>query len=160
MFNYNAESGCCPRFDPEKWDGKEFVWQDKLFLRDEVKTFFYVPVNFEKVIVRLWNAAEEAGALTPEPPVCLSLHPSPWKMEIRLEVAKEVPGFENVGMSGHYFCRVFEGPYAKVDKYLREMKEWVTGKGFEAKNLFMWYVYCPKCAKFYGKTLTAIFAET
>jgi hypothetical protein len=27
---------CCPKFDPEPWDGKEVVWREKRFLKDRV----------------------------------------------------------------------------------------------------------------------------
>ena len=30
----NAETGCCPRFDPELWDVREITLEDRLFVKD------------------------------------------------------------------------------------------------------------------------------
>ncbi len=48
----NSETGCCPRFDPEPWDEKEVTFEDKLFVKDHVTSFFHIPLNFGKVMVR------------------------------------------------------------------------------------------------------------
>ena len=48
----NSETGCCPRFDPEPWDEKEVTFDDKLFVKDHVTSFFHIPLNFGKVMVR------------------------------------------------------------------------------------------------------------
>ena len=47
-----AETGCCPRFNPEPWDEKEVTFQDKLFIKDHVISFFHIPLNFGKVMTR------------------------------------------------------------------------------------------------------------
>jgi hypothetical protein len=159
MQNYNAESGCCPRFSPEKYDGKEFVWKDKLFVKDHVCTFFHMPLNFGKVITRCWTKVEEAGALTPEPPLVLSDHTSLWNMDLYIEVTKDVPGVRMAKLSGTYFTKVFEGPYSKMGRWENMMKDWVTAKGKTVKHHLMSYVYCPKCAKFYGKNYVVFVTE-
>ena len=46
MAGNNHELECCPKFNPEPWDGKTLEWKDKLFIKDKVFTFFYMPVNF------------------------------------------------------------------------------------------------------------------
>ena len=154
MFNYNAESGCCPRFVTDKWDEKEFTWNGKLFVKDRVRTVFYIPIGFGKVITRCWKKIEEAGALTPEPPPVLSDHTSPWNMDLYIEVTKEVPGAEMAQLSGTYLTKVFEGPYSEIGKQEKAMKEWVAAKGKSIEKYLMYYTYCPKCAKFYGKNPT------
>ena len=63
----DSETGCCPRFNPEPWDQKEVTWQDKLFLKDRVKSFCHIPLNFGKVMVRDMEAITKADALAPEP---------------------------------------------------------------------------------------------
>jgi hypothetical protein len=63
----NAETGCCPRFNPEPWDKKEHVWQDKLFLKDHVVSFMHIPLNFGQVMVRDMQKIKSADALSPEP---------------------------------------------------------------------------------------------
>jgi len=48
----NSETGCCPRFDPAPWNEKEITWQDRLFLKDRVRSIFHIPLNFDKLMVR------------------------------------------------------------------------------------------------------------
>ena len=48
----NSETGCCPRFNPEPWDGKEVTFHDKLFLKEHIRTFLHIPLGFGKVMVR------------------------------------------------------------------------------------------------------------
>lgn len=45
---YDSETGCCPRFDTEPWDEKEVMFEDKLFVKDRVRSFFHIPLNFGK----------------------------------------------------------------------------------------------------------------
>ncbi len=47
-----SETGCCPRFNPEPWDEKETIWEDKLFIKDHVTSFLHIPLNFGKVMIR------------------------------------------------------------------------------------------------------------
>ncbi|MCZ7397697.1 MAG: hypothetical protein O8C59_04230, partial [Candidatus Methanoperedens sp.] len=63
----DSETGCCPRFDPAPWDGKEITWQDRLFLKDRVRSIFHIPMNFDKLMVRNMEKIKTAGALAPEP---------------------------------------------------------------------------------------------
>ena len=50
---------CCPKIDVGAWHNKIFDWQDKLFVKANVKTFFYIPLNFGKVITKVITAADE-----------------------------------------------------------------------------------------------------
>lgn len=156
---YPSETGCCPRFDPANWDEKEFTWQDKLFIKDKVFCLFHMPINFGKVIVRSFEKIESAGAYTPQPPLGLSDHTSPWNMDLYLETAKEVPGAENVRLSGTYLSKVFEGPYKETGNWCRQMSEWVAGKGKQIQKMLMYYTTCPKCAKHYGKNYVVILTQ-
>ena len=47
------EEECCPPFNPRKWDNKTFQWKNKKFIKDKVFTFFYIPINFGSVMVKL-----------------------------------------------------------------------------------------------------------
>jgi len=49
---YPSETGCCPRFDPVGYDEKEFILQNKMFIKYKVFCLFHIPINFGKVIVR------------------------------------------------------------------------------------------------------------
>ena len=157
---YESETGCCPLFDPATLEEKELHWEDKLFIKDKVFCLFYMPMNFGKVVTRLFEKITEADAFTmPDPPLALSDHTSKWSMDLYIEVPKEVPGAENVKLSGDYLCKVYEGPYKDTGKWCDQMKKWVESKGKTIKKYLMYYTCCPKCAKHYGKNYVVIIAE-
>jgi len=155
--NEQAETGCCPRFNPEPWDEKEVTWQDKLFLKDHIRSFLHIPLNMGKVMTRNMEKIEEAGALTPEPLV-LSDDKSLWGADVYIAVSKEVPGAEMTRVSGTFLTKAFEGPYSNTGKWVGEMKAYVKSEGKELKKLYFFYTTCPKCAKVYGKNYTVILA--
>lgn len=33
---------CCPKFNPEQWDGKILDWKNKKFVKDKVFTLVYI----------------------------------------------------------------------------------------------------------------------
>lgn len=152
-----SETGCCPRFNPEPWNEKEITLKDKLFVKDHVISFFHIPLNFGKVMVKNMEMIEAAGALAPEP-LMLSDEKSLWGADIYIMVGKEVPGAKMARISGTFLTKVFEGPYSNVGKWVKEMKDYVKSKGKEIKKLYLFYTTCPKCARFYGKNYTVILA--
>ncbi|MFH1447510.1 MAG: hydrolase [Candidatus Micrarchaeota archaeon] len=154
----NSETGCCPRFNPEPWDEKEVVFKDRLFLKDHVRSFFHIPLNFGRVIVKNVNKIKEADALSKEP-LMLSDEKSLWGSDIYVEVSKEVPDAEMVRISGTFLTKVFEGDYRNAGKWANEMKEYVSAKEKELKKMYFFYTTCPKCAEHYGKNYTVILAE-
>jgi hypothetical protein len=154
----NSETGCCPRFNPEPWDEKEVTFQDKLFLKDHVKSFLHIPLNFGKVMVKNMEMIQRADALSPEP-LMLSDEKSLWGADIYIAVSKEVPGAEMVRISGTFLTRVFEGPYKNAGKWAREMAEYVKAKAKNLEKMYFFYTTCPKCAEFYGKNYTVILAK-
>jgi len=156
--SWESETGCCPRFDPEPWQEKEVVWEEKLFIKDRVRTFFYMPVGFGKAMVRNMTKIDQAGAFT-EAPLMLSDHTSKWNMDLYIAVSKEVPGAENVRLSGTFLTKAFEGPYKDTGKWCKQMEAWVESAGKSIKKLFTFYTTCPKCAKVYGKNYTVILAQ-
>ena len=156
---YPTETGCCPRFIPEPWDEKEFRWKNKLFIKDRVGCLFHIPIGFGKVVTRIMERISAADAFTPEPPIGLSDHTSKWNMDLYFEVSKEVPGAENVRLSGTFLTKVFEGPFKETGQWCTQMAEWVQAQGKQIKRQFMYYTTCPKCAKHYGKNYVVILAE-
>jgi len=152
------EEECCPRFEPEPWDGKTHQWDKKLFIKDHVSTLFYMPLNFGKVMRRLNKKIEQAGADMPNW-LCLSDHTSKWNMDVYLEVDKEVPDAQNVNISGLFFSKVYEGPFKDTGKWAADFEQTLKGKGYNQKKCYMWYTTCPKCAKKYGKNYTVFIAE-
>jgi len=156
---YSSETGCCPRFVPEPWNEKELQWENKLFLKDRVRCLFYVPLNFGRVMAKNMARIGQAEAFTPAPPIGLSDHTSKWNMDIYIEVTKQIPGGENVLLSGSFLSKVFEGPYKNTGQWCQEMAEWVRSKGKTIKRTLMYYTTCPRCARHYGKNYVVILAE-
>jgi len=154
----NSETGCCPRFNPEPCDEKEVTFQDKLFLKDHVRSFLHIPLNFGKVMVRNMEKIQQAEALAPEP-LMLSDEKSLWGADIYIAVSKEVPGAEMVRISGTFLTRVFEGPYKNAGKWAKEMAEYVKAKAKDMEKMYFFYTTCPKCARFYGKNYVVILAQ-
>jgi len=152
-----SETGCCPRFNPEPWDKKETNWQDKLFLKDHVRSFLHIPLNFGRVMVKNMERIKEFDALAPEP-LMLSDEKSLWGADIYIAVSKEVPEAKMEKISGTFLTKVFEGPYKNAGKWAKEMKAYVKSKSREIKKIYFFYTTCPKCAEFYGKNYTVLLA--
>ena len=156
--NEQSETGCCPRFDPRPWEDKEIKFQDKLFLKDHVRSFLHIPLNFDKIMVKNMEKIKAANALTPEL-LLLSDEKSMWGSDVYIAVSKEVPGAQMEKISGTFLSKVFEGPYKNMGKWAKEMQSFVKSKGKELKKMYFFYTTCPKCAKFYGKNYTVIMAQ-
>jgi len=153
-----SETGCCPRFDPGPWDRKEITFQDKLFVKDRVRSLLHIPLNFGKVMVRNLEKIQAAGALAPEP-LLLSDENSLWGADVYLAVAQDVPGAEMARISGTFLTRVFEGPYSNIRKWVEEMKTYVAGQQKQFGKLYFFYTTCPKCARHYGRNYVVLLAQ-
>jgi len=152
------EEVCCPPFDPIPWDNKMHMWDKKMFIRDRVRTFYYMPLGFGKVMRRLNQKVMDAGADMPNW-LCLSDHTSKWNMDVYLEVDKEIPDAHNVTISGSFFSKVYEGPFKDTGKWAEDFNKTVKEKGLNTRKCYMWYTTCPKCAKKYGKNYTVFIGE-
>jgi len=149
---------CCPRFDPGPWDGKEIQWQNKRFVKDRVRSVFHFPLNFGAVMKR--NVSQiEAAAAHPETMIVLSDENSLWGADVYIEVTKDIPGANMASISGTFLCKVFEGPYQNMRKWIEEMKAFVQSKKRNLQKLYFFYTTCPKCAKKYGKNYVVILAQ-
>jgi len=146
---------CCPKFNPEPWDGKIFQWENKKFIKDKVFTLFFMPLNFGAVMRRLNAKVEKSGATMPDW-LCLSEHTSMWNMDLYLAVDKEVGNAENTSLSGKFYSKVYEGPFGDTKKWCTDFEKEIKDKEFELKKMYMWYTTCPKCAKKYGKNYVVI----
>ena len=152
------ETGCCPKFDPAPWDGKNFEWQNKKFIKNKVRTFMYIPLNFGSVMTKMQKIVEAGGAKFKDN-LCLSEHTSKWNMDLLLAVDKEVAGAENIVLNGKYFSKVYEGNFQDTGKWEVDFEKYCTEKNLKIKKHFSWYTTCPKCAKTYGKNYVVIIAE-
>lgn len=61
----SEEKVCCPKFGPTLWDGKTFEWNNKQFIKERVRTLFYVPMNFGGVMKRVYENTKKSGKLLP-----------------------------------------------------------------------------------------------
>jgi hypothetical protein len=152
------ETGCCPRFNPEPWDEKEITFQDKLFVEDHVSSFFHIPLNFGKVMVRNMEKIQQASAEVPTP-VVLSDETSLWGSDIYIAVARDVPGAKMTRISGTFLTKVFEGPYKNAGQWAQQMKAYVEAKVRKTEKTYFFYTTCPKCAEAYGKNYTVLLAK-
>lgn len=153
-----SETGCCPRFDPGPWDDKEITWQDKLFLKDHVRSFLHIPLNMNKVMVKNMEKIKNANALAPLP-MTITDEKSLWGADVYIAVSREVPASKMEKISGTFLTKVFEGPYKNAGKWVKEMKAFVDSRGKELKKLYFFYTTCPKCAEFYGKNYVVLMAK-
>ncbi|MFA5826438.1 MAG: hydrolase [Gallionellaceae bacterium] len=154
----NPNEECCPRFNPEPWDGKEITWQNKRFVQDRVTSLFHIPLNYAAVMTRISNAVEAADART-DTRIILTDENSLWGADVYIEVSKDVPHAHMVTLSGTFLCKVFEGPYKNMRIWIDEMNAYVAAQSKQARKLYFYYTTCPKCAKKYGKNYVVILAE-
>ncbi len=158
MKDQATETTCCPKFDPEPWDGREITWEDKAFVKDRVRSLFHIPLNFAGVMKRNVALIEAADA-KPAEPIVISDENSLWGADVYIEVTKEVPNARMATLSGTFLSKVFEGPYKNMRTWIEEMKEYVESKGKELGKLYFYYTTCPKCAKKYGKNYVVLLAR-
>lgn len=154
----NSETGCCAKLDAKLWNHRELSWNDKPFLRDHIRSFLHVPLNFGSVISRDHAAMQEAEAY-PEEPFWMTDEVSPWGADLYLAVDKVFPGVKIETLSGKFLTKVFEGPYRDVGKWSQTMAEHVAKRGLKLENLYYYYPTCPKCSKHYGKNQVVLFAQ-
>jgi hypothetical protein len=153
---------CCPVFDPSKWDNVHHQWTDKLFLKDSVPELFHIPLpgTYKKTITRMWQKAEVAGAEpSPSEFLLLAHDPSAFKGELFMTITKEIPGAECVRLSGSYLSKVFEGNYNEVPRCIKEMNALLSSNQLISKKEYIYYPYCPNCAKKYGHNYIVVISE-
>ena len=160
MNNQNTvkSTGCCEPFNPEPWQDKEIIWNNKIFVQDHVASFFHIPLNMGKKIIKNMKLIEAAGAKAGYQ-LMLTDEKSLWGADIYIDVSKEVPGAKMAKISGVFLTKVFEGPYNKAGEWAKEMREYVKSKGKTLNKLYFSYTTCPRCAKAYGKNYVVIFAR-
>jgi len=66
-----------PKFEPGPWNDKQVTWEGKLFLKDRVRSFLHIPLNFGAVMKRGMATIRAAGAV-PDEMVVLSDENSLW----------------------------------------------------------------------------------
>ncbi len=151
---------CCYPLDTSLWDEKTHVWEDKLFLQDEVKQILHIPVNMSSVVNRMFEKIENADAMPQVKDYLMLAHdPSPWKSEIYMTVTKGVPDGKMAKLSGTFISKVYDGPYSHVPKWIEDMEKYLANHNQKALKYYFHYAYCPKCAKKYGHNYCIAFAK-
>jgi hypothetical protein len=151
-------TGCCEPFNPEPWQEQKITWDRKLFVKDHVTSFFHIPLNMGKKMIKNMGLIEKARA-KPAQQLMLSDEKSLWGSDIYIDVFKEVPGAEMVNLTGTFLTKVFEGPYSDAGKWAKEMHAYVKSKNEVMKKLYFSYTSCPSCAKAYGKNYVVLLAQ-
>ncbi|MFQ5624865.1 MAG: hydrolase [Paracoccaceae bacterium] len=145
------ETGCCPKFNPEGWDGRHLHFEDKAFVRAKTRSVAHIPLNMARVFQRTFGSIEAADAGKPGNIVVLSRELSPFSAEHLFAVSRPVEGQETVRLSGDFLTKVFEGPYREAPRWETDLAKAAEGEGKAADKTYFFYTTCPKCAKHYGK---------
>ncbi len=154
------ETGCCAVPNTRDWDEKEVSFDGKKFIRMYTRSFLYMPLNMAKVMTSMQALASAARAeMQPQEAMILSRDLSPWKAEQLYAVTKDVPGAENIELSGRFITKVFEGPYQNAKKWYDSLLALAKAKGMQTQQVYFFYTTCPKCAKHYGKNYAVGFAR-
>jgi hypothetical protein len=149
---------CCPEAFPEAWDDKEITWREKPFVKDRVRSFLHIPLNFTGVLHKNVRLIEAAGAM-PEEMLVLSDENSLWGADMYVAVTKDVPGARMARLSGTFLTKVFEGPYRNMPGWIDQIRGIVASRGKEVKSLLASYRTCPRCARIYGKNYVVLLAQ-
>ncbi len=150
---------CCPRFDPAPWQDRIVKWKNQRFVKDRVRSFLRIPLNFGGVMKRNMAAIEAAGAAETDM-VVLSDENSMWGLDLYLQVTKDVPGVQMATISGLFLAQAYEGPYRDIPKWIADIKKRAVAKRkTKIHKLYFFYTTCPVCAKKYGKNYVVVFAQ-
>ncbi|HAS73571.1 MAG TPA: hypothetical protein DCS67_05450, partial [Clostridiales bacterium UBA8960] len=148
-FNDN-ETGCCPRFHPEDWDGKIFNFDQLKFIKSSTKSFMYMPLDMNKVMTRTMEAISLANANTDEQYLILSKDESKWRCDHYFLVSSEVPSYPIVSLKGNYYSKVFDGAFKEIPNFMKDFDKTIRSKGLGGQSFMSFYTTCPKCAEHYG----------
>jgi hypothetical protein len=154
----NKETGCCAKLDEARWDNQEFTWKDKPFVKDHIREFLHVPLNFGSVMARDHAAIEQAQAYAAEP-LWLADEVSPWGCDIYMATDRAVPGMQMEYLSGTFMTKVFTGHFREIGSWIKQMETTVKEHGRTLEKLYFFYATCPKCAKHFGKNQVVGFAQ-
>ena len=154
-----SETGCCPKFEPEKWDGKLFELKGLQMVKASTKSFFYMPLNMGPVMTKTMAAITAADADYKDRYLILSQDKTKWACDHYFLVNKTVPDQQMVDFSGSFIAKVFEGDYGQIPKWIPQLEAAIKAEGKVMKSMYAFYTTCPKCAKHYGKNYVVLFGE-
>lgn len=155
----NSTTGCCPIFDPDKWDEKMFVFDNLLFAKASTKSFLYIPLNYGKVMEKSMELIEASDAKDPNSNLILSRDVSSWRLDHYFKVTKDVLGMEMVRLSGTYISKVFDTPHKDISKHISEFDDYIKKQGYERTKRYSFYTTCPFCSEEYGHNYIVFFGQ-
>lgn len=85
--------------------------------------------------------------------------PHAFRSDLYLSVTDVIPEAKNTTISGTFIAKVFDGPYKEVPKFFKKMDVYLGEQNKKAKNYYVHYAYCPKCAEEVGHNYMVLFAE-
>lgn len=154
---------CCPLFYPEKWDHKTVHWKNKHFVKASVPALFHRPSTkmIGKKITKIFKQAEESKKMAGDKEDILLLFNDPhaFRSDMYLSVTDDVPEAKNTTISGTFMAKVFDGPFKDIPKFFKEMDAYLKKMNKKAKDYYVHYAYCPKCAEEKGHNYMVFFAE-
>ena len=134
----NKNNECCPEFNPQKWNGKIFNWNNKQFIKESVPTLFYTPFPpmIGKKITKMMDLATKVDKIDAKKDEVLVLFqdPSAFKSNIYISVTGNVPGANNVNIPGTFIAKVYDGPYNAIHKFVKDMNMYLKKKGKKASK--------------------------
>ncbi len=155
----NSPTGCCPVFDPAGWDNKLFGFERLRFVQATSRSFFYMPLNMGSVMARSMKLIRESNAEVKDRYLVLSKDISKWRSYHYFMVSKDVIDMPSADLPGHYFAKVYEGPFQNISGWYKDLSASLADQGMKADEFLAFYTTCPKCAKTYGKNYVVLFAR-
>lgn len=159
----NSSNECCPVFVPEKWDNKTHIWENKAFIKESIPTFFHIPfppmIGKKATLMNKLTEDAKKSEANPADTLFLFRDPTPFRSELYLSVVGTVPNANNVVISGKFLSKVFDGGYNAVPKFIKQMNKHLATQGLIAKDYYVHYAYCPKCAQKFGANYMILFAQ-
>lgn len=152
-------TGCCPKFNPEGWDGQELHLRDLRVVKATTHSAMHVPIDMARVFGRVQKHIDDAGAHQGERFAVLSRDDSAFRSTHLFTVDRDIPGEDMASLSGDFLTKVFEGPYAQAREWHGEMQQAVRDRGREPGEIYFFYTTCPSCAKAYGNNYVVGFGE-
>lgn len=153
-----VNTGCCEPFNPEPFQDKTVVWENKLFLKDRIKSFFHIPLNFGEIMVKNTSLIEKSSAKG-DYQLMLVDENSLWGADLYINVAKDVVGAKMEKITGTFYTKVYEGPYSKMREWIKDFNDYCAKQDKQVSKIYFSYTTCPKCAKAYGKNYVVLFGE-
>ena len=153
-------TGCCPKFNPAGWNGRNLHFRNKVFARATTRSMLHLPLDMGRVFGRVQAKIDAAHATDPDDIIVLSRDISPWTSEHLFAVNKALPNEEMITLSGDFVTKVFEGPYRDAKEWHSIMQDLAGSTGTPQEDIYFFYTTCPKCAKAYGKNYVVGVART